>query len=84
MKSIKNTEVHHLEKAGSIRIFDADVAIDPVLEARLLRKLDIRLLPIVTLIYLFAFIDRSNAGNARVLGLPTLYLHFQVSSNLEL
>ncbi|KIX09395.1 uncharacterized protein Z518_00474 [Rhinocladiella mackenziei CBS 650.93] len=43
--------------------------IDPVLDARVRRKLDYRLLPILTLIYLFAFIDRSNAGNARVLGM---------------
>ncbi|KAL3440817.1 major facilitator superfamily domain-containing protein [Aspergillus insuetus] len=33
------------------------------------RKLDFRLMPILTLVYLFAFIDRSNAGNARVLGM---------------
>ncbi|KAK5044619.1 hypothetical protein LTR84_010633 [Exophiala bonariae] len=43
--------------------------IDPASEARVRRKLDWRLMPILTLIYLFAFIDRSNAGNARVLGM---------------
>lgn len=32
--------------------------IDPVIEARVRRKLDIRLMPVLTLVYLFAFIDR--------------------------
>ncbi|RDL36438.1 uncharacterized protein BP5553_05790 [Venustampulla echinocandica] len=61
-------DADHIEKA-SIHSFDYDEVIDPVIEARLVRKMDIRFLPIVTLIYLFAFIDRSNAGNARVLGM---------------
>lgn len=43
--------------------------IDPELEARVRRKLDWRLMPILTLIFLFAFIDRANVGNARVLGM---------------
>jgi len=43
-------------------------SIDPALEASIRKKLDMRLMPILTLVYLFAFIDRSNAGNARVLG----------------
>ncbi|KAJ7250305.1 major facilitator superfamily domain-containing protein [Mycena rebaudengoi] len=39
-------------------------------EDRLLLKLDWRILPIVTLLYLLSFIDRSNIGNARIAGLP--------------
>ncbi|KFY78895.1 hypothetical protein V498_09025, partial [Pseudogymnoascus sp. VKM F-4517 (FW-2822)] len=64
----KTTSSTHIEKSDGM-IDDFDTVIDPVLEVRLVRKMDIRLLPIVTLIYLFAFIDRSNAGNARVLGM---------------
>jgi hypothetical protein len=33
------------------------------------RKLDYRLVPIWSLLYLFSFLDRSNVGNARVAGL---------------
>lgn len=39
-------------------------------EKNLLRKLDKRILPITCLLYLFAYLDRSNLGNARLLGLP--------------
>ncbi|KAI9482734.1 MAG: major facilitator superfamily domain-containing protein [Benjaminiella poitrasii] len=44
-------------------------SIDPKVEARIRRKLDCRILPMATLIYLMAFIDRSNMGNARNLGM---------------
>ncbi|KAH7925455.1 MFS general substrate transporter [Leucogyrophana mollusca] len=39
-------------------------------EKRLVRKLDMRILPITCLLYLFAYLDRSNLGNARLQGLP--------------
>ncbi|KIM70573.1 hypothetical protein SCLCIDRAFT_18679 [Scleroderma citrinum Foug A] len=39
-------------------------------EKRLLRKLDRRILPLTCLLYLFAYLDRSNLGNARLQGLP--------------
>jgi MFS family permease len=38
-------------------------------EKALVRKLDVRLLPVLTLLYLLSFLDRSNVGNARVEGL---------------
>ncbi|KAG2064295.1 MFS general substrate transporter [Suillus decipiens] len=45
--------------------------LDPeVQERKLLRKLDKRILPILCLLYLFAYLDRSNLGNARLQGLP--------------
>ncbi|KAI8149351.1 major facilitator superfamily domain-containing protein [Fennellomyces sp. T-0311] len=58
----------------SVEIAHADLPksldeIDPKIEARLRRKYDLRIMPIVTLIYLMAFIDRSNMGNAKVLGM---------------
>ncbi|KAJ3552699.1 hypothetical protein NM688_g4016 [Phlebia brevispora] len=39
-------------------------------ERRLVRKLDTRILPVVCILYLFAYLDRSNLGNARLQGLP--------------
>ncbi|KAJ3511423.1 hypothetical protein NMY22_g15652 [Coprinellus aureogranulatus] len=39
-------------------------------EQALVRKLDWRILPITCLLYLFAYLDRSNLGNARLQGLP--------------
>lgn len=38
-------------------------------ERRLVRKLDGRILPIACLMYLFAYLDRTNLGNARLQGL---------------
>ena len=40
-------------------------------EKALLRKLDLKLLPAVTLLYLLSFLDRSNVANARLDGLTT-------------
>lgn len=38
-------------------------------EKALLRKLDLRLLPPLTILYLLSFLDRSNVGNARLEGM---------------
>jgi hypothetical protein len=38
-------------------------------EKKLLRKMDLRLLPMLTLLYLLSFIDRGNIGNAKIEGL---------------
>ncbi|KAJ4245466.1 hypothetical protein NW762_013975 [Fusarium torreyae] len=36
---------------------------------KVLRKVDLRLVPFLTLLYLFAYIDRANIGNAKIEGL---------------
>ncbi|KFY39589.1 hypothetical protein V495_05870 [Pseudogymnoascus sp. VKM F-4514 (FW-929)] len=38
-------------------------------EAKTLRKMDIRLIPVLTVLYLLSFMDRGNIGNANVQGL---------------
>ncbi|KAH7383871.1 major facilitator superfamily domain-containing protein [Pyrenochaeta sp. MPI-SDFR-AT-0127] len=38
---------------------------------RVLRKVDLRLVPMLSLLYLVAFIDRSNIGNAKIAGMTT-------------
>ncbi|KAG7094886.1 hypothetical protein E1B28_005693 [Marasmius oreades] len=40
-------------------------------EKKLVRKLDRRILPMACLLYLFAYLDRTNLGNARLQGLET-------------
>ncbi|KAH9945336.1 MFS general substrate transporter [Epithele typhae] len=40
-------------------------------EKRLWRKIDMRILPILTLMYLCSFLDRGNIGNAKLQGLTT-------------
>jgi MFS family permease len=44
---------------------------DKAAERRLLRTLDLRVLPILWLLFLVCFIDRSNIGNAKILGMDT-------------
>lgn len=38
-------------------------------EAAVLRKMDIRLVPMLSALYLLAFLDRSNIGNVKIEGL---------------
>lgn len=44
------------------------VQFDPAAERRLARKIDLHIVPIVFVLYLFCFIDRANIGNARLAG----------------
>ncbi|KAG9255500.1 major facilitator superfamily domain-containing protein [Emericellopsis atlantica] len=46
-----------------------DIAIDPVAERKLIRKLDLWIVPPVMLLYLLSFLDRVNIGNARLYGM---------------
>ncbi|KZF23930.1 allantoate permease [Xylona heveae TC161] len=51
-------------------------AIDPVVQKRVVWKLDTRLLPLLSLMYLFNSVDRSNLGNAKTDGLEgDLHMH---------
>ncbi|KAF9044938.1 MFS general substrate transporter [Panaeolus papilionaceus] len=43
----------------------------PEEERKLWRKIDLRLMPILSLMYLLSFLDRGNIGNARLQGLQT-------------
>lgn len=43
--------------------------IDPVLEKIVVRKMDLRIVSLVTALYVLAFLDRSNIGNARIAGM---------------
>ncbi|OAL53127.1 MFS general substrate transporter [Pyrenochaeta sp. DS3sAY3a] len=48
---------------------DSQVAYTDKEAKAVLRKVDYRLLPVLTLLYLLSFIDRGNVGNARALGM---------------
>ncbi|EMD39421.1 hypothetical protein CERSUDRAFT_47889 [Gelatoporia subvermispora B] len=51
-------------------------AVEPAVEERkLVRKLDMRIMPILCILYLFGYLDRTNLGNARLQGLPQDTLH---------
>ncbi|KAF2011667.1 MFS general substrate transporter [Aaosphaeria arxii CBS 175.79] len=61
---------------GTTDFEDTDVEgliqeIDPIEEAKLVRKLDLFLIPVVMLLYLLSFLDRVNIGNARLYDLES-------------
>jgi hypothetical protein len=75
-----NEKTQHLEHGPDIihaAIPNTISGIDPVSElvftkqdeAKVFRKLDYRLLPLVFVLYSFSVLDRSNLGNARLAGL---------------
>ncbi|KAF1976359.1 MFS general substrate transporter [Bimuria novae-zelandiae CBS 107.79] len=52
---------------------DEDMAVevghDPHMARQVLWKMDVRILPVLALLFLCSFIDRTNVGNAKILGL---------------
>ena len=56
-------------KTEDVEMIGSSTAVDKETEARLLRKLDIRIIPMVCWIYLMNFMDRVNIGNAKLYGL---------------
>jgi len=57
---------------SSGEIDSQDVELDESESARVLRKVDMRLVPILSLLYLVAFIDRSNSEFTRLIHLHVL------------
>lgn len=58
-----------LTAKGEVTHFPASQSIDPVTERRLVWKFDLRILPLLALMYLFNSLDKSNMGNAKTAGL---------------
>jgi hypothetical protein len=56
--------------APSDHLSTAMESIDPKVEAKLLVKLDAVFVPIIMVVYLACFLDRSNIGNVKVAGMP--------------
>lgn len=48
---------------------DPAAAFSPAMQKRVLRKMDLRLIPMLALLYLLAFLDRGNIGNAKIEGM---------------
>lgn len=66
-----NDDEKSAEKAPSPTKSDEQAYLEEasINEKSLIRKLDRKLLPAVTILYLLSFLDRSNVGNARIEGL---------------
>ena len=74
MEKSKKAEIKHAERGDDESIrqlhFDSSAGFDKETEDRLtksiLRKLDTRMLPMLGVLFLFSFLDRTNIGNAKV------------------
>ncbi|RPA93738.1 MFS general substrate transporter [Choiromyces venosus 120613-1] len=72
------------ESCAASSTYDDDFEIDPKEQARILRKVDLHLLPIITLLYLMSFLDRSSIGNAKIAGLAVSLDLLPVQYNIAL
>jgi hypothetical protein len=69
----KSSDAGFHSEAGSTA---DDIVVDPDQERKLVRKLDLFIVPMIMVTFFFSFLDRSNIGNAQVAGLSTdLKLH---------
>ncbi|KAI0672087.1 MFS general substrate transporter [Trametes maxima] len=63
------------EVVAAESVVSDELPLPPVLtaeeERRLWRKIDVRLIPIATILYLVSYVDRGNIGNAKLQGLIT-------------
>ncbi|KAI0314570.1 MFS general substrate transporter [Amylostereum chailletii] len=64
--SVSNDEKQSLSQAEDAEKAD-DYVIDIEAEKRLIRRLDMRIIPTTMIIYVASFLDRSNIGNAKIL-----------------
>jgi MFS transporter, ACS family, DAL5 transporter family protein len=68
MKTIKAESLDNAEKSASglennvSNQTDEEFYVDPVKEVKLLAKLDLAFTPVIMLVYLSCFLDRSNIG----------------------
>jgi hypothetical protein len=60
---------HSNAHSNSMQDAHHDAQIDPEIEKRAVKKLDRTVVPLVMALYLLAFLDRSNIGNARIAGM---------------
>ncbi|KAL6306342.1 MFS general substrate transporter [Sparassis latifolia] len=69
--SVTHQDTTSVEEKAAGAFQTATFLVEPLHgERRLVRRLDARIMPIVCLLYLFAYLDRTNLGNARLQGLP--------------
>ncbi|QSZ33625.1 hypothetical protein DSL72_005193 [Monilinia vaccinii-corymbosi] len=65
----EKAEAAELESARVTPSVENGYHVDAEIEKRVVRKLDKRLIPLVMLLYLLSYLDRSNIGNAKTAGM---------------
>ena len=59
-------DIEQREEKKRIAIYNPHIDVSGIDEANLVRKIDWRLLPWLSLLYLLSFLDRTSIGNAKV------------------
>lgn len=62
----EHIESSSVDLATEVPTYHADVDVSGIDEKKLLRKIDMRLIPWLSLLYLLSFLDRTSIGNAKV------------------
>jgi hypothetical protein len=64
--SDKENLVHTEDAKLRVSLYNEHIDVSGVDERKLIRKLDLRLIPWLSLLYLLSFLDRTSIGNAKV------------------
>jgi len=67
-EDVRNYDEKHPDRESAAA---SPSSFDGVDKAAVLRKMDLQLLPMLSLLYLLAFLDRGNIGNAKIEGMLT-------------
>lgn len=66
----KPFDAHVVDETNKPELASSEIYIDPAAEKRLIRKLDWMLSPMMVLMFLVAYLDRSNIGKSIFFPLP--------------
>ena len=69
MRFIHEKPSENLRNCPRVESNNTILLVDPAAEKRLVRKCDVHILPSISILYIFSFLDRINIGNARIQGL---------------
>jgi hypothetical protein len=74
LSSLPIDEKQEVSQTEDVEKVNLDDAIDPIAEKKLLWKIDCHVVPPLLILFLLAFLDRVNIGNAKIQGM-TKELH---------
>ncbi|KAJ0323948.1 hypothetical protein COL5a_008064 [Colletotrichum fioriniae] len=70
LEETKNSISHNVKNHDISVAHSTDIQSDRAKEAKVVRKLDLYITPVLFIVYLSCFIDRANIGNVKVAGMP--------------
>ncbi|TFL02117.1 MFS general substrate transporter [Pterulicium gracile] len=68
-QDIERSSSPQLEGKAQVPLYNAHIDVSDIDEKKLIRKIDLALIPWLSVLYLLSFLDRTSIGNARLYGL---------------